>query len=67
MTEYETSSGYLVEETMDGLDVSLNGQFKCELSGKTLADYSYEDEDDEEEFEVDDRKLEEDIELELNY
>ena len=65
MGQYETFNSYVVKETADGLDVFVNGQFKCELRGKCLEDYSYEN--DYEEFEIDDEKLEKDIELELEY
>jgi len=53
---YETELGYQVRETLNGLDVTDEGQFVCELKGKTLDDYRIEDTED-----VDDDKLEADI------
>lgn len=52
---YETELGYKVTEFNGGLDVTENGEFVCELYGKTLDDYRV-DED------IDDDKLEADIE-----
>ena len=43
MRTYETSSGYVVIETIYGLDVEENGEFVCELAGRSLADYSFDD------------------------
>jgi hypothetical protein len=55
MSTYETELGYIVKETIDGLDVTEDGEFVCELYGKTLD--SYRDENDD----IDDDKLESDI------
>ena len=52
---YETELGYKVTEFNGGLDVTEDGEFACELYGKTLDDYRV-DED------IDDDKLEADIE-----
>ena len=56
MSIYETELGYQVRETLNGLDVTDEGQFVCELKGKSLDDYRIEDTED-----VDDDKLEADI------
>jgi hypothetical protein len=56
---YETPLGYQVKETIDGLDVTENGEFVCELSGKSLDDFRYSVDD--EYSEVDDDKLEDAI------
>ena len=61
MGTYETESGYIVTETLSGLDVSENGEFVCELSGKNLENYRVEDSED-----IDDDKLEADIKEELD-
>ena len=55
MSTYETELGYIVRETITGLDVTEDGEFVCELYGKTLD--SYRDENDD----IDDDKLESDI------
>lgn len=55
MGVYETELGYIVRETLAGLDVTEDGEFVCELSGKRLEDYRDENED------IDDDKLESDI------
>ena len=55
MSTYETELGYIVKETITGLDVTEDGEFVCELYGKTLD--SYRDENDD----IDDDKLESDI------
>ena len=55
MGTYETELGYIVRETLGGLDVTEDGEFVCELSGKRLEDYRDENED------IDDDKLESDI------
>lgn len=47
MQTYTTELGYEVIETIDGLDVNENGEFVCELYGKSLNDYRIGDEDDE--------------------
>ena len=56
---YETELGYQVRETIDGLDVTEDGEFVCELSGKTLNDYRVDRDD--EDSDIDDNKLEADI------
>ena len=43
MRTYETGLGYVVIETINGLDVEENGEFVCELAGRCLADYSFDD------------------------
>ena len=55
MGTYETELGYIVKETISGLDVTEDGEFVCESYGKTLD--SYRDENDD----IDDDKLESDI------
>jgi len=59
MTTYETELGYQVREIIDGLDVTENGEFVCELYGKTLNDYRTDRDDDLSD--IDDDKLEADI------
>ena len=59
MGVYETELGYIVTETIDGLDVTENGEFVCELYGKTLNDYRVNKDD--EDSDIDDDKLEADI------
>ena len=54
MGVYETELGYIVRETLAGLDVTEDGEFVCELSGKCLDDYRYDGD-------IDDDKLETDI------
>ena len=54
MSVYETELGYIVTETIDGLDVTDDGEFVCELRGKCLDDYRYD-------CDIDDDKLETDI------
>lgn len=61
MGTYETESGYIVTETLSGLDVNEDGEFVCELSGKTLENYRVEDSED-----IDEDKLEADIQEELS-
>lgn len=56
---YETESGYQVRETISGLDVTENGEFVCELYGKTLNDYRVDRDD--EDSDINDDKLEADI------
>ena len=41
MGTYETELGYIVRETLTGLDVTEDGEFVCELYGKTLDNYRY--------------------------
>jgi len=59
MNTYETQLGYQVIETIDGLDVTENEEFVCELYGKTLNDYRTDRDDDNSD--IDDDKLEADI------
>ena len=54
MNIYETELGYIVRETLTGLDVTEDGEFVCELTGKCLDDYRYDGD-------IDDDKLESDI------
>ena len=58
---YETELGYQVRETIDGLDVTENGNFVCEISGKTLNDYRYCVGEDDDYSEINDDLLEADI------
>ena len=60
MSTYETELGYVVTETLSGLDVHENGEFVCELSGKTLKNYRVEDS-----WDIDEDKLEADIKEQL--
>ena len=62
MSTYETESGYIVTETLSGLDVHENGEFVCELSGKTLENYRENDGL----WDIDEDKLEADIKEELD-
>ena len=57
---YETELGYQVRETLSGLDVTDDGNFVCELGGKTLDDYRIE-EDGYPTDDIDDDALEADI------
>jgi len=57
---YETELGYQVRETISGLDVTDDGNFVCELDGKTLDDYRIE-EDGYPTDDIDDDALEADI------
>jgi hypothetical protein len=59
MGVYETELGYQVRETINGLDVTENGEFVCELYGKTLNDYRTDRDD--ELSDIDDDRLEADI------
>jgi len=59
MGVYETELGYQVREIIGGLYVTEDGEFVCELSGKSL-DYYRIDEDDENS-DIDDEKLYADI------
>ena len=60
MDIYETELGYQVRETLNGLDVTDDGNFVCELGGKTLDDYRIE-EDGYPTDDIDDDALEADI------
>jgi hypothetical protein len=55
MDTYETESGYIVTETLGGLEVTEDDRVICTLDGKTLEDYCDEDEN------IDDDALEADI------
>ena len=55
MDIYETESGYIVTETLGGLEVTEDDRVICTLDGKTLEDYRDEDEN------IDDDALEADI------
>jgi hypothetical protein len=55
MDTYETESGYIVTETLGGLEVTEDDRVICTLDGKTLEDYCDEDEN------IDDDLLEADI------
>lgn len=55
MSIYETESGYIVTETLSGLEVTEDDRVICTLDGKTLEDYCDEDEN------IDDDALEADI------
>ena len=55
MNTYETELGYIVRETLGGLEVSENDRVVCTLSGKTLDDYRVN------EWDIDDDLLEADI------
>ena len=59
MGTYETELGYQVREAINGLDVTENGEFVCELYGKTLNDYRTDRDD--ELSDIDDDRLEADI------
>ena len=39
MNTYETELGYIVRETLSGLEVSENDRVICTLSGKSLDNY----------------------------
>lgn len=56
---YETELGYQVRETTSGLDVTEDGEFVCELYGKTLNDYRVDKDDDDSD--IDEEKLNTDI------
>ena len=56
---YETELGYKVTEFNGGLYVTEDGEFVCELIGKTLNDYRTDKDD--EDSDIDDDLLEADI------
>ena len=58
MRQIETKGGYLVVERIGGLDVYMDDNLVCELNGKTLSNYSYDDK-------IDTNKLDDDISEEL--
>ena len=55
MNSYETELGYIVRETLGGLEVSEDDRVVCTLSGRSLDDYRVDDLD------IDDDLLEADI------
>lgn len=55
MNTYETELGYIVRETLSGLEVSENDRVICTLSGKSLDNYRVN------EWDIDDDLLEADI------
>jgi len=57
MTTHLTESGYEVLETLGGLEVNEDGTLVCTLDGRTLEDYTDEDNGN-----IDDDALERDIE-----
>ena len=61
MGVYETELGYVVTETIDGLDVTENNEFVCELKGKSLNDYRFGSDEDDDYSEINDDLLEADI------
>ena len=61
MGVYETELGYIVTETIDGLDVTENNEFVCELKGKSLNDYRFGSGEDDDYSEINDDLLEADI------
>jgi hypothetical protein len=63
MGTYETELGYIVKETIEGLDVYQDGQIVCNLDGKCLNDYRVEVGD--EDTDIDDDLLEADIKEEI--
>ena len=65
MRTYETELGYVVTETIDGLDVTDDGKFVCELKGKSLNDYSFGSDEDDDCYEINDDLLESDIKEEV--
>lgn len=60
MGKYETELGYVVTETIDGLYVTDDDEFVCELRGKSLNDYRFSGDDDDYS-EINDDLLESDI------
>ena len=59
MNTYETELGYIVRETLGGLEVSENDRVICTLSGKSLDNYRVN------EWDIDDDLLEADIKEEV--
>ena len=60
---YETELGYKVTEFNGGLDVTEDGEFVCELYGKTLDDYRFDGDIDDDLLEAD---IKERVEVEVN-
>lgn len=59
MNTYETELGYIVRETLSGLEVSENDRVVCTISGRTLDNYRTDPDDDLSD--IDDDLLEADI------
>ena len=59
---YETELGYKVTEFNGGLDVTEDGEFVCELYGKTLDDYRFDGDIDDDLLEAD---IKEQVEVEV--
>ena len=59
MNNIETANGYLVVERIGGLDVYREDVFVCELCGKSLSDFTYNEE-------IDSDKLDSAIDDELD-
>ena len=60
---YETELGYKVTEFNGGLYVTEDGEFVCELYGKTLDDYRFDGDIDDDLLEAD---IKERVEVEVN-
>lgn len=60
---YETELGYQVRETTSSLYVTEDGEFICELYGKTLDDYRFDGDIDDDLLEAD---IKERVEVEVN-
>ena len=60
---YETDLGYQVRETTSSLYVTEDGEFVCELYGKTLDDYRFDGDIDDDLLEAD---IKERVEVEVN-
>lgn len=60
---YETELGYQVRETTSSLYVTEDGEFVCELYGKTLDDYRFDGDIDDDLLEAD---IKERVEIEVN-
>lgn len=60
---YETELGYQVRETTSSLYVTEDGEFVCELYGKTLDDYRFDGDIDDDLLEAD---IKERVEVEIN-
>jgi hypothetical protein len=63
MNTYETELGYIVRETLGGLEVSENDRVVCTISGRTLDSYRTDPDDDLSD--IDDDLLEADIKDEI--
>jgi hypothetical protein len=59
MRQVETPSGYLAIERIGGIDVYMDDCLVCELTAKTMSNFSYDEK-------IDTNKLEEAIEDELD-